>query len=458
MQVVGRFIEERAAGGAPRDAAVRTLSRLLFPCFLTALTTAIGFLTLTFASLPDLRDLGYFSALGIGYAYVFTILVMPSVLSMVKTRPARLRFDLPASMVGLAVRTALARPARVLIPAGILLLAAGYQAADVERDYRMRGDLWDDSELALALAYYEERFVSMTPSEVVVESAEGFSAADVRAQLQDLVGWLEEMPAVDRTMSVVDLLDDGTPTWAVRSAGSIGGLLSADARTARILVFQADLGSRYLDRFRDQVAQKSSDYPGLEVRAAGVQLVATTLIDRLTTVLSRSFLGSLVVIFCLIWLHFGSARLGLIAIVPNLFPLVMNLAFMSLAGMELRPLTVISFCVAFGLAVDDTVHLLARYREERRAGVVRDDALVTMLRTAGRPVVVTTMLLLVGFTVILTSEFRGTYQFGILVSLALVGSLLGALFLMPSLLRVAKLPVGADDAAPASGVPAGPAG
>lgn len=441
VHVVGRFIEERNRDLQPRDAAAHTLSRLLFPCFLTSLTTAIGFLTLTFTSLPDLRDLGYFAALGVGYAYVFTILVMPAVLSMVKTRPARLRFDLPVALIRLSVLTAMARPARVLVPAGVLLLAAGYQATNVERDYHLRGDLWDDSELAQSLAYYEQRFVSMTPSEVVVKSETGFDEPRVQAQLGQLITWLESMPPVDRSLSVLDLTRDDMPIWLVRGTGGLGGLLSKDGRTARVLVFQADVGGRYLRAFSEEVARKGEEFPDLEVHAAGVQIIATTLIDRLTGVLSRSFLGSLAVIFCLIWWHFGSARLGLIAMVPNLFPLVMNLAFMSLVGMELRPLTVISFCVAFGLAVDDTVHLLARFREERRAGRGRDQALVMMLQTAGRPVVVTTLLLLVGFTVILTSGFRGTYQFGTLVSLALTGSLLGALFLMPSLLRATKVPI-----------------
>ena len=92
VHLVGRFIEERQAGREPGEAAQLTLSRLLFPCFLTSLTTAIGFLTLTFTSLPDLRDLGFFAAVGVGYAYVFTILVTPAVLSMVKGYPKGQRF------------------------------------------------------------------------------------------------------------------------------------------------------------------------------------------------------------------------------------------------------------------------------------------------------------------------------------------------------------------------------
>lgn len=438
VHVVGRFVEERARGREPEDAAAFTLARLLFPCFLTSLTTAIGFLTLTFTSLPDLRDLGFFAAAGVGYAYVFTILVTPAVLSMLKSRTARRRLDLPGYLVRAAVSTALMRPARVLVPAGVLLLVAGYEASHVERDNRLKGDLWEESEAARSMAYYEQRFLSMAPSEVLVTSAKGFGDPTAQAELESLVQWLEQRPPVDRSLSVVDLLRDKVPMWLVRGTGAIGGLLSKDGRTARILVFQQDLGNRYLSRFRDEVREKGETLAGLDVRVAGVQVVATTLVDRLTGVLTRSFAGSLLVILGLVWWHFRSLRLGLIAIVPNLFPLVINLAYMTLTGVELRPLTVISFCVAFGLAVDDTVHLLARYREERRRGAARDPALRTMLDTAGRPVVVTTLLLLVGFMVILFSSFRGTHQFGTLVALALLGSLLGALFLMPALLRVTK--------------------
>jgi predicted RND superfamily exporter protein len=436
VHLVGRFAEERGRGRDPSAAAAHTLARLLFPCFLTALTTAVGFLTLAFTDLPDLRQLGYFAAAGVGYAYLFTILVMPAALSMVQGRPGRVRLDLPRALTALAVALSLQRPSRVLLPAGVLLLAAAYQASHVQQDNHIKGDLWDESEAARAIQYYEQRFLSMAPSEVVVKSEKGFGHARAQAQLEELVQWLESLPPVDRCLSLADLIRDEMPMWLVRGAGALGGLLSRDGRTARILVFQADLGNRYLSRFREDVREKGASLSELDVRVAGVQVVATTLVDRLTKVLSSSFIGSLLVIFVLVWWHFRSLRLGLIAIVTNLFPLVLNLAYMSLASLELRPLTVISFCVAFGLAVDDTIHLLARYREERQAGAGRDSALRTTLQTAGRPVVVTTLLLLVGFLVILSSGFRGTHQFGALVSLALAGSLLGALFLMPALLRV----------------------
>ena len=111
------------------------------------------------------------------------------------------------------------------------------------------------------------------------------------------------------------------------------------------------------------------------------------------------------------------------------------------SGITLRPLTVISFCVALGLMVDDTIHLAARWREERQAGAGPDEAVQRTLATAGRPVVITTLVLLVGFVTILGSGFKGTFTFGLLVDLSLMGALVSALLLLPSLLRLLRSPM-----------------
>jgi predicted RND superfamily exporter protein len=115
-----------------------------------------------------------------------------------------------------------------------------------------------------------------------------------------------------------------------------------------------------------------------------------------------------------------SVRLGLVAVLPNLLPFALTLAVMVWCGIKLRPLSVITFCIAFGLAVDNTTHLLARYREARRRGVGRELAIAESLTCAGEPVLVTNLLLIVGFATIFTSEFKGTFEFGLLVLPALL--------------------------------------
>jgi predicted RND superfamily exporter protein len=200
------------------------------------------------------------------------------------------------------------------------------------------------------------------------------------------------------------------------------------------MVFRGDLGTIAWNRFAEAVGRLAVAAPDLKVTLAGMQRVGTAQVERMTSELAWSFASSFVLIFVLVWLQCRSVPLATVAMVSCLLPMMAVLALMFWLDITLRPLTVIAFCVAFGLMIDDAIHLVARWQEERRAGRVGADAVREMLGTAGRPVVVTTLLLLVGFLTILGSEFRGTWTFGFLVVVSLVGALVAALVLVPALL------------------------
>lgn len=252
------------------------------------------------------------------------------------------------------------------------------------------------------------------------------------------------MPGVSRTLSLADLWRDGLPPAATSALARSGllpaGLLDRSGELARVLAFRGDLGSVAWDDFVARIEAMSPAWPHLQVRVAGLQVIATAQIERLVRDLLQSFVGSMLVIFLLVWLQCRSLRLGFAAMLSCLLPLLLVLAVMALFGITLRPLTVISFCVAFGLMIDDAIHVVARYREQRTLGQTAAAALPQTLRTAGRPVVVTTMLLLVGFVSILGSAFKGTFSFGLLVTLALLFALLSAMLFLPALLALLDRP------------------
>jgi hypothetical protein len=132
-----------------------------------------------------------------------------------------------------------------------------------------------------------------------------------------------------------------------------------------------------------------------------------------------------------------SVRLGLISIPPNLLPLVATLGYLRLRGIPLSPATVIIFSISIGLAVDGTIHVLARFREELAGGAGRDDALVRAVRGTAKAVVVSYMSLIVGFTVFQLSSFVPIRQFGELVSVTVGICMVSTLVVLPALLSVA---------------------
>ena len=439
VHMVGRFLEERGQGHDPRTAAARTFAALLVPCLLTSLTTCVGFLTLCTAGLRDLVDLGAFAALGMGYAFVFTMTILPATMSFVRSPAGRRPCDPASGLVRLALSAQRVRPWPWIAVSAGLLVAAAVTCRGLHADHRMTGDLWPDSAEMRQMRFYEQRFVGVIPAEVVVRYQDGFTG-QAFAQLGALCRHLEQAPGVSRTLSIVDLVADGLPLALVRGLSAAGalpaGLLSRDGTTARVLAFRGDLGTRAWQQFSASVASFAATLPGLDVQLAGMQAVGTAQVVRMTEDLEQSFFGSIAVVFVLVLTSCRSLRLSLIAVITCLLPLLCVLAGMAILGVTLRPLTMIAFCVAFGLMIDDAIHLVARWQEERRSGRVGDDAVRATLATAGRPVCVTTVLLLVGFVVILGSEFRGTYAFGALVTSSLTLSLVAALVLLPALLRV----------------------
>ncbi|MCA8963434.1 MAG: MMPL family transporter [Planctomycetes bacterium] len=447
VHMVGRFLEERGGGHDPRAAAARTFAALLVPCLLTSLTTCVGFLTLCTAGLRDLLHLGAFAALGMGYAFVFTMTILPATMSFVASPVGRRPRDPASGLVRLSLAALRVRPAVWVGLAALGFVFAAVACRGLQADHRMTGDLWPDSAEMRQMRFYEQHFAGVIPAEVVARCPTGFTGAAF-TQLGALCRHLEEDPGVSRTLSIVDLVDDGMPLALVRGLSAAGalpaGLLSPDGQTARVLAFRGDLGTRAWRQFAASVESFASAVPVLQVQLAGMQAVGTVQVLRMTEDLEQSFFGSIAVVFVLVLLSCRSLRLSLIAVVTCLLPLLCVLAAMALGGVSLRPLTMIAFCVAFGLMIDDAIHLVARWQEERRSGRVGDGAVRATLATAGRPVCVTTVLLLVGFVVILGSEFRGTFAFGALVTTSLTLSLVAALVLLPALLRVFGVRRGGD--------------
>jgi predicted RND superfamily exporter protein len=135
---------------------------------------------------------------------------------------------------------------------------------------------------------------------------------------------------------------------------------------------------------------------------------------------------------------YRSLRVGLISMVPNVIPLVFTMGFMGLMGMTLRTSTVIIFAISLGIAVDDTIHYITRFREElaRTGDYVR--SMYRTLRTAGRAIVLTTFIMIAGFLVLVVSNFKATQNFGLLASITLAAALVGSLVFLPCALNVLK--------------------
>ena len=142
-------------------------------------------------------------------------------------------------------------------------------------------------------------------------------------------------------------------------------------------------------------------------------------------------LGATIVVFGLITLLFRSIRYGLITTPPNLTPLVLTLGYMSWRNYDMNIAHVIVFAISLGVAVDDTIHFVSRFREELQAGQSVPRAVRIALQNTGRAIVFTTLVMLAGLAVLSTSSFLPTRHFAELMGVTMISALIGDLLVLP---------------------------
>jgi len=210
--------------------------------------------------------------------------------------------------------------------------------------------------------------------------------------------------------------------------------LSADHRYARVSLMGADMGTHAYFDLKTRIEEKVSELfpPTAKVRVTGRSLLAQRALSKLIRDMMVSFFLAFVVIFLSVAILFRSVRVGLVAMLPNIVPLVATLGFMGAAGITLRTSTVIIFAIALGIAVDNTIHYLSRLRSEIAEGREYEEAMSRTMANTGRAILFSSIIMVAGFTVFLVSDFVALNNFGMLGSLTLTVGLVSSMFFLPA--------------------------
>jgi uncharacterized protein len=459
------YAERRASPGAlgtdaRREMVARAAAWVALPNLFTALTTAAGFLALASSRMPAIRDLGLFAAAGMLILWVMTLLVGTAALALWDVPPPPERPQggrLDAALASLSIHIPRWRWAvlgGMTVLTAILLAGATRVKADT---YTLQ--LLPPDHVARADSRWIERNAGFyTPLEFVVTATERGGgtpdALDPRL-LRAVAEWqrrAEEMPDVDRTFGVADLAAAGRAVPG-------GGYVSADGREARVTAFVAMTSTRGFAGTVERLEGHGYDIVGGAgagyLRASGYLPLYLRIVDYVVSGTIWGLAISTLIVFAMVGLLLRSLGLTLAAIPTNLFPVALVFGIMGWTGIPLDIATATIGAIVLGIAVDDTIHFLFRYRTEREAGLSREEAVGRTYRETGRAVVFASMVLAIGFAVLATSSSQSIAYFGIVASLSIVGAMLADLFLLPVLLLFGPKEWRADGARrPASTEPA----
>jgi predicted RND superfamily exporter protein len=448
-----------------------------FACLMTSLTTACGFVSLYFARIRTISRFGLNMAIAIMTTYVVSLLAMTVVLSTIKrvpeSRRRHARTSGLSSIVDVLARLVVRRWRLVLagcVPV-MAVLAFGFSHLYVETHAVAELPERSPTKQNIKAMNNLAGFIGF---EVSVNASDGSTVIDPETlrKVDALARYLREQPETLRTWSVVDYLktmnqaahEGRNEAYAVPASAAaadqflllygfspeglqeMNGLISQDRKWLRVVSRVYDVGAKPYLRLRDRVETLGrSLFPdgNVEIRVTSEMCLLHVAMNNMVRDLMRSMAWAFGLVAVLMAFSLRSVRLGLVAFLPNIIPLLATLGFMGLTGIALRVGTMVVFSLGLGIAVDDTIHYLLRYRRERQEASDYGEGVLRTHRRVGRPMVLTSLILMAGFLAIGLATFRSIWQMGVLCSFTMAVALLADLLITPLLLRFVERPAGA---------------
>jgi predicted RND superfamily exporter protein len=449
------FIRRQLISGlAPKEACRKTIQAVGLACFLTSLTTAIGMGSLILARHEAVREFGWACVLGVAATWVSVMVMIPLICSMAWSKRLarggeRNFIDQKLSSIGIVISWTI-RHARIASYASIgLMVALALVACRLRPDDRTSSILPTGSPAQLALAHLDKSMGGLDVCTINIQwTAESDHSPRAAAEVIRAVDLLvDEDPLLGHPLSLCRLIDalpgDGTSLDKMAMSDLLPPPLKLafydpEQFKATINFRVQDLGTAAyqssFERLESKFQELEHRFPGYSMTLQGDRVWRWRDLYRIIVDLTTSLGTASIVIFFVMGIAFQSIRIGLISIVPNMVPLAFGAAWMALTSQPLEIVSVCAFTVCLGIAVDDTIHFLSRYVEEQEETTDHLQAIERSFQAVGTGMIMTTIVLVAGFSSVLTSDTRDHRIFASLGVITLVAALVCDLIMLPPLL------------------------
>ena len=436
------------------------LSDLKLPVFLAALTTIVGFLSFVFGSyLTMIQQFGLFSAIGVLFALLIAVTLVPALLSFIKSSPipARKRNRFKTSGHNLHEGRFRFRPGSSKLMIGISLVVMVFGLLGIPRIQR-KVDILDYFPADRRIRVTEEKimnpkFGGSIPLQILVHG--DLLAPEVLTEIQKVQNYLQTLDLVHNPFSILDLIlelnaamgegwqipdsrEKVTNLWFfLEGEEIITQLINGDQTEA---IIQANLVYAPMDELTALVTEINTFLAGLDptlcrFEQAGMHVIYRNLDQSLLSSQIHSLLLSLVFILIIVTLLLRSLKGGLIGLIPIVFTLIVIFGFMGYSGIPLDIATVLVAGVSIGIGIDYSIHFLVRFRTEQKRMSVKS-AVQETLKTTGKGIFVNMITVAGGFFIFIFAELVPLQRFGILVALTMLSSGFATLYLLPAVLLV----------------------
>ncbi|MCS7077791.1 MAG: MMPL family transporter [Bacteroidia bacterium] len=466
IHIISHYKEYLSQGYSKKDAIAHAIKAIGVSTFITGITTSIGFASLAVSNMMPIREFGLFTAFGVMMAWLNALVLTPCILYLIPPmKPSHWEEKQQdwKPFIRKIIHVTDKYPIRVVAAFGIVGAVALYGTNIIKQNAFLLDDISNEHRIKQELRYFEQHYQGLRPVEIAItaKGKENFNSPIFLAVLDTFQTFIENkiqsqvISPVTLQKYVHQIMEygDSSAYYIPQTRNEVKKIYKLAARAGSQNPFKFCL----IDSVHGRMSAKMKDIGMMEVARINQEIedfyrnrIDTTLfsykqtgsailVDQNNQYLIGNLFTSLLLstgaVAVLMGFLFGSWRVVLITFIPNVFPLLVAGAWMGFAGINLKASTSIIFSIAFGIAVDDTIHVLARYRIERKRGLSNIDAVNTTMLSTGRAIIIASVVLILGFSVLIYSDFGGTYYTGLFMVVTIISAILAELFLTPLLLK-----------------------
>ena len=467
--LINKYQHEVKLHGNKVKSLQRVITKIGNATLMTNVTTASGFATFILTESKLLKEFGTVASLSILAIFILCLLIIPILYTFLPYPKDRHLEHLNRKWIGYFVNwiERIVKQNRIAIygTSVLLLILSFIGIYQIKISGSLIEDMPKDAEFFKDIRFFEQEFNGIMPLEIMVDTKrkKGVMKLSTLRRMNELEELIIETPELSKPISVVSLVKyskqayyNGNPkhyqlptsqensfilSYAKNSTSNVDlfkNFVDSTGQYARITTFMKDIGTDKMEYIEENIQNKINNvFPKdqYNVTMTGKALVFQKGTKYLVKNLAISLTLAIFLISLFMAYMFRSFKMIIVSLIPNLLPLLITAGLMGYLGVPIKPSTILVFSIAFGISVDDTIHFLAKYRQELLANHWRiNKSVYAALRETGVSMFYTSIVLFFGFSVFTISSFGGTVALGGLVSITLLFAMLSNLVLLPSLL------------------------
>lgn len=471
IYILNKYHWEFRSHGNKMRALSQVIQRIGFASLMTNAATALGFAAFILVPNQMLREFGIITSINIMVLYLLTIILLPIIFSLQKPPLHKHVKHLDSNFFGAVLDKIIYlitfRRKLIYSIAGGLVVLGFVGVSLMKTSGKIVDDFRSDDPIYLDLKFFENNFGGVMPFEISVDTKKknGVMTYSTIQKIDQMQKMINQYPEFSKPLSLVEVLKFARQSYYggdsskyslpssmeknfilsylpknIQSAGTslLKSFLDSSKQITRVSFQMADVGTKHMDSLMAAIHPQVDsifDPAKFDVKLTGNSVMYAKGTNFLIKNLFESVGIAILLISLLMALLFSSLRMILVSMIPNIIPLLITAAIMGIAGIPIKPSTIIVFSIALGISVDNAIQYLSRYRHELKVtnGDIKQSAL-SALHEAGFSMIYTSIVLVLGFSVFIVSEFGGTQALGILISTTLLIAMFFNIMVLPSLL------------------------